>query len=213
MEYKVIKRIREESSDGMGKIFYVMGKSASGKDTIYNRLAREEAFDFRNIVGYTTRPMRENEMDGREYHFVNDEELKRLEKQGRVIEKREYHTIHGVWCYFTVDDGSIDLKHENYLLIGTLESYQKLCDYFGSENLVPIYIEVEDSLRLTRAMEREKQQSQPKYTEMCRRFVADAEDFSEEKINAANIKRRYQNTEFDKCYNEIIMEIRQTIVK
>ncbi len=195
----------------MGKIFYVMGKSASGKDTIYNKLAAENEFNFKNIVGYTTRPMRENETEGREYHFIDEQALSRLELQGRVIEKRGYNTVYGMWYYCTVDDESINLEHENYLLIGTLESYQKLCDYFGKDNLVPIYIEVEDFLRLTRAMEREKQQAQPKFTEMCRRFVADAEDFSEEKIRAAGIKKRYENIEFMQCYNEIKNEIKKII--
>lgn len=195
----------------MGKIFYVMGKSASGKDTIYNKLAAEKEFNFKNIVGYTTRPMREHEKEGREYHFIDEQTLSRLELQGRVIEKRGYNTVYGTWYYCTVDDESINLEHENYLLIGTLESYQKLCEYFGKENLVPIYIEVEDFLRLTRAMEREKQQAQPKFTEMCRRFAADGEDFSEEKILAAGIEKRYENIEFMQCYNEIKNQIKKVI--
>lgn len=190
-----------------------MGKSASGKDTIYNRLMAEEEFQFKNIVGYTTRPMRENEIEGREYHFVKETELKELEGQGKVIEKRGYDTVYGKWYYCTVDDGSIDFEHENYLLIGTLEAYRNLCDYFGQDKLVPVYIEVEDYVRLTRAMEREKQQSQPKYTEMCRRFVADAEDFSEMKIKAAGIDKRYINLDFTQCYSEIKNDIKKEILR
>lgn len=195
----------------MGRIFYVMGKSASGKDTIYNSLMTEEEFRFKNIVGYTTRPMREHETEGREYHFVDETKLEELERQGKVVEKRGYDTIYGKWYYCTVDDGSIDLEHENYLLIGTLEAYRDLCGYFGTDRLVPIYIEVEDFVRLTRAMERERQQSVPKYTEMCRRFVADDEDFSEEKIREAGIEKRYMNLDFARCYNEIKNDIKKKI--
>ena len=54
----------------MGKIFYIMGKSSSGKDTIYSRLLQDEAMQLKKIILYTTRPMREGEQDGREYHFV-----------------------------------------------------------------------------------------------------------------------------------------------
>ena len=50
----------------MGKIFYIMGKSASGKDTIYKELI-EKMPKFHSIVPYTTRPMREGEKDGVEY--------------------------------------------------------------------------------------------------------------------------------------------------
>ena len=45
----------------MGKIVYLMGKSASGKDTIFRRLSEEEEFSFRTLVPYTTRPMRSGE--------------------------------------------------------------------------------------------------------------------------------------------------------
>ena len=41
----------------MGKIFYIMGKSASGKDTIYKELI-EKMPKFHSIVPYTTRPLR-----------------------------------------------------------------------------------------------------------------------------------------------------------
>lgn len=195
----------------MGRIFYVMGKSASGKDTIYNRLMAEEEIRFQTMVGYTTRPMREQETEGREYHFIDERELAELERQGKVVEKRGYDTMYGKWYYCTVDDGSIDFDHEDYLLIGTLKAYRDLCGYFGQDRLVPIYIEVEDYVRLTRAMERERQQSVPKYTEMCRRFVADAEDFSEEKIREAGIEKRYVNLDFDKCFNEIKKDIKMVI--
>ena len=66
-------------------------------------------------------------------------------------------------------------------MIGTLEAYLQIRDYFGKEKVVPIYIEVEDGERLSRALGREKLQKEPKYEEMCRRFLADAADFSEER--------------------------------
>lgn len=53
----------------MGKLFYIMGKSASGKDTIYQRLLRNPEFSLERLVIYTTRPIRDGELDGREYHL------------------------------------------------------------------------------------------------------------------------------------------------
>ncbi len=87
----------------------------------------------------------------------------------------------------------IDLEKQDYLGIGTLESYVKLKDYFGEQALVPLYVEVDDGLRLSRALERERGQKEPKYAEMCRRFLADCEDFSEENIAKAGIVRRFSN--------------------
>ena len=177
----------------MGKIFCVMGKSASGKDTIYQKLLHENNLKLQRIIPYTTRPIREGEEEGREYHFCEEKDVQRLEEEGRIVEIRSYDTVYGIWKYFTVNDGSIRLEKENYLVIGTLEAYVKIRDYFGIENVVPIYIEVEDGERLLRAIAREKEQEIPKYEEMCRRFLADTKDFSEENLKAAGIEKRFKN--------------------
>lgn len=191
----------------MGKIFCVMGKSATGKDTIYKELLQETSLDLKRIIPYTTRPIREGEVEGREYHFCTEEDVKRLEESGRIVELRQYDTVYGIWKYFTVDDGNIQLDKENYLLIGTLEAYTKVRDYFGTEKTLPIYVEVEDGERLLRAISREKEQDTPKYEEMCRRFLADAKDFSEENLKAAGIEKRFEN----KNLADTIAEIRQYI--
>ena len=92
---------------------------------------------------------------------------------------------------------------QDYLLIGTLESYLKIRDYFGKERVVPIYIEVEDGLRLQRALDRERSQTEPKYEEMCRRFLADSTDFSEEKLKEAGITKRFVNRDLKETKQKI----------
>ncbi len=191
----------------MGKIFYLMGKSASGKDTIYKKV-KEQLPELKTIVIYTTRPIREGERDGVEYFFVDDNRLQKLQEAGKVIELREYNTVHGIWKYFTADDGQFD-REDHLIAIGTLESYVQLKKYFGDEKLVPIYIEVEDGLRLERALSRERQQKEPKYEELCRRFLADAADFSVDKLSEAGITQKYLNINMDKCINEIVLGIRK----
>lgn len=187
----------------MGKIFYIMGKSSSGKDTIYSRLLRDEELDFCRIVLYTTRPMRDGEAVGREYYFVDEKTFEEFREQGKVIEFRTYPSVYGPWIYFTADDGQIDLDRQNYLGIGTLESYEYMKKYYGEENVCPVYIEVEDGERLKRAIRREELQQEPKYEEMCRRFLADSEDFSEENLEKAGIVKRFQNVELESCIKEI----------
>ena len=98
-------------------------------------------------------------------------------------------------------DGQIDLDAHDYLVIGTLVSYRALREYFGEEKLLPVYIEVEDGLRLARAVERERRQAEPKYSELCRRFLADEEDFSEENLKKAGITRRFENRDLGKGYD------------
>lgn len=186
----------------MSKIFYIMGKSSSGKDSFFKEI-RKRIPEMKEIILYTTRPIREGETDGVEYHFVGEEELERLEKEGRVIELRAYNTVHGVWKYFTADDGQIDLEKYDYIVIGTLESYEAMRKYYGEEAVVPIYVEVEDGIRLSRALEREKEQAYPKYAELCRRFLADSEDFSEENLEKSGIMKKFRNMEFKQCADEI----------
>ena len=118
-------------------------------------------------------------------------------------------TVHGKWSYFTADDGQIDLGKGNYLYIGTLESYNDMVKYYGTDVVVPIYIEVESGERLERAVKRERQQSEPKYAELCRRFLADEEDFKEENIVGAGICKRYRNQDLGKCIAEIVETMKE----
>ena len=175
------------NQDGTGRhrIFCLMGKSGTGKDTIYRELLSDGALPFERLVPCTTR------------------EFRALERAGKVIESRCYETVHGPWYYFTADDGQIDLASRSTLMIGTLESYLALRAYYGADKVVPVYLEVEDGERLQRALDRERAEKAPKYRELCRRFLADCEDFSEEKIAEAGITRRFQNDDLQRCKREI----------
>ena len=195
----------------MGKIYCLLGKSSSGKDTLFKMLLEESGLALKTIVPYTTRPIRVGEQEGVEYHFVTEETQKKLEAEGKIIELRAYDTICGVWKYFTVDDGQIDLATDNYLVIGTLESYVKMRDYFGAEKLVPLYVEVEDGERLVRALTRERAQKEPNYAELCRRFLADSVDFSAERLKAAGICRWFENTEKNTTCKELVSYIKADI--
>ena len=190
----------------MGKIFYLMGKSASGKDTLYQEILKRLP-QLQTVVPYTTRPIRIGEQNGREYFFTTQEELDRLLEDGKIIECRTYETMMGPWSYFTADDGQIDIEHENYLMIGTLESYEKTRNYFGKEYLRPIYITVENGLRLQRALDREKRQPSPRYDEVCRRYLADEQDFCQERLNQCGIEQSYDNENLSVCLEKIVGEI------
>ena len=187
----------------MKKIYCMMGKSSTGKDTLFKMLMEDQELSVKTLVPYTTRPMREGERDGVEYHFCDETRLKALEESGRIIELRTYDTVHGLWKYFTVDDDQVDLEKYSYLLIGTLEAYLKIRDYYGKDRVIPIYIEVEDGLRLQRAVERERKESMPRYEELCRRFLADAVDFSEEKLTDAGIEKRFINQNLSETEHKI----------
>lgn len=184
----------------MHHLFYIMGKSASGKDSVYQWLLRE--LPLKPVVLYTTRPRRANEQDGREYHFITEAQLCGMRAQSLLLESRTYHTEAGDWTYCTAKDAA-DLSAGSYLAIGTLESYLPIRAYYGAEAVVPLYLEVEDGIRLTRALERERQEEKPRYAELCRRFLADAEDYAEENLLRAGIVRRFRNLDFAACTAEL----------
>ena len=187
----------------MGKIFCVMGKSASGKDTIYRELLAHKELSLRRVIPYTTRPIRDGEVDGETYFFCSEKQVQELQDAGKIIELRTYHTVYGPWKYFTVDDGQFDEQTGNYLMIGTLETYGKIRTYFGEDRVIPIYIEVEDGERLIRAILREREQEKPKYEEICRRFLADAADFSEENLKQNGVNTRFNNSELTATIEQI----------
>ncbi|MEG2539274.1 MAG: guanylate kinase, partial [Clostridium sp.] len=158
------------------------------------------------LVTYTTRPIRSGEVNGCEYFFTDLETLNKYREDSKVIECRVYATVNGDWHYATVDDGQLD-KDINYILITTLDSYTSLKNYFSSDRVIPFYVEVEDGVRLERALSRERTQLSPNYSELCRRFLADSQDFSEERLNSCGIVKRYINNDLNSCIKAIKEDI------
>ncbi|MCQ2969580.1 MAG: guanylate kinase [Clostridium sp.] len=193
----------------MGKIFCLMGKSSSGKDTIFKEIRNIKELNLNPIVLYTTRPKRINETNGVEYFFINKDKLKQYENEGKIIECRKYDTVDGPWYYSTIDDGQIDLKQHNYIVIVTLEAYNSFKNYFGIEKVYPIYINIEDRVRLERALTREIEEKNPNYNELCRRFLADSSDFSSEKLKESNVNKEYINIDLQKCIENIVSDIKR----
>ncbi len=202
----------------VGKIFVIMGKTSSGKDTVFKYLldhlsqnpGDKEAP--KTVVIYTTRPMRPGETNGVEYFFATEEELQRLRAEGKVIEERRFDTVHGPWYYFTVNDGQIDLEKHDYLMINTLAGFEMIRDYYktdGAENVIPVYIEADAKERLLRYINRESKQEKPNYREVCRRFLADEEDFAEESLDRLGITKRYFNRDLEECCLEIAQDMQK----
>lgn len=164
----------------MAKIFCLIGETCSGKDTIFKKLLEKDK-TLTPIVTYTTRPMRETEKNGREYYFVDRKVFNKLKYNNKIIEYRSYKTVHGSWLYFVVNDGQIDINSDKkYIVISTLEGAKKLKDIYKNDVFI-FHIWVNDETRILRAFAREMNTNQD-YIEMCRRFVSDNKDFSQERF-------------------------------
>lgn len=179
----------------MSMIYFLMGKSASGKNHIAEALLEDKDLALEPIVLYTTRPMRATEIDGYDYHFITDREEEAFMKAGKIIEERVYNTVKGDWKYFTADDGTFDKLKEGKRLfvIGTLEAYERYRDYFGEDRICPIYIDVNDATLIERSVRRENKQNDPDFEEVYRRFKADRSDFAPEKLARINKLHRFTN--------------------
>ena len=193
----------------MGKVFCIMGKSGSGKDTIFKEIIKDNSLNLKKIVGYTTRPKRVEENDGVEYNFIDDDMINKFIQKNKVIEIRKYDTVNGIWYYGTMDDGQINLQTNSYIVISTLESYSSFKKYFGSNNVIPLYIDVDDGIRLQRILNREMSEDSPNYKEICRRFIADSEDFSNKNLKLNGIEKIYSNNNLVEC----IADVKNNIIK
>ena len=188
----------------MAKIICLVGESCAGKDTIFKHLVHGTG-KFTPVITYTTRPMRVDEKNGKEYYFTTKKRFHQLKETGKVIESRVYNTVHGKWIYYTCIDNQIDMKSDNtYLLINTLEGAQKLIERH-SNNILVLHICVNEETRLLRAFAREEAGNRD-FVEMCRRFVADSKDFSTESFAKLGI-------DDNRVYNESVRDCVEHVMK
>lgn len=161
-------------------IYCLVGKSCSGKDTLYRAILDRYGGALTAVVPGTTRPRRAGERDGADYRFFTEAEYRACRDAGHILEERQYHTTQGLWRYFTlrfpVEPG------RDYLLITTLEGAHALIRHYGAEGVRVVYLTVPDRERLERCIRREAAQQRPDYAEVCRRFLADEQDFSPERL-------------------------------
>jgi guanylate kinase len=161
----------------VGKLICIVGKSGAGKDTLFRNIIRDSNLLITPIIPCTTRPIRKNEINGVDYHFVSHEELIQAELKSKLIEKRVYRTVKGDWYYFT-KDFCLDGNDKLTMTITTPAAIGKLAMKFGKNNIIIVYLEANDLTRIERCLQREMQEQQPDYKEVCRRYLADEEDFA-----------------------------------
>lgn len=200
----------------MGRIYCLIGRSSAGKDSIFAELLdkHSERLNLKKLVWYTTRPKRDGEINGVHYNFIdNTEQFKKLfdyENCENMVVYKKYTTVNGIWTYMLLDDQQFTDSSKNYITIAPISDYVSIKDYFERADskdrdyeVIPIYIEVPEGELLKRALGRELKQNNPNYKEMCRRFLKDSEDFSEEELKTAGIDRVFHNNNLHDCVEEI----------
>ena len=156
----------------MSKFILLLGKGGTGKDTIKARV-QEAMPELKSLPMWTSRTKRACEEQDVQYHFVTYEEMNQANKDGKLLEYREYKTVKGIRAYGTEypkDDAT-------YILTVAIEQYNNLRTKIPAKDIITIYLYVDDYTRIQRALSREKECEYPNYTEVCRRFVADNNEY------------------------------------
>lgn len=149
-------------------LLLLAGKTSCGKTTIAKEL---EKLGIKNIITYTSRPMRNGESQGDPYHFVTDEEFQVLSNQGYFAEETKYKVADGsIWRYGTAIG---DIQKDNMCLIVNpdgLKYYSKLT----SVDIYTVYLYADNGTIWNRLRQRGDDAA-----EATRRLEADNEDFKD----------------------------------
>lgn len=184
-------------------IIILMGKSASGKDAILNALVND--YYYNPVITTTTRPMREHEINGKDYFFTTKDNFAKEVCNNNFIEFRSYNTLvnnkKDVWFYgLHKFNNNIDYNKTNVLILD-YNGAVKAIKHFGSNKCKVVYIDTKDSIRTKRA----KQRGSFDKTEWNRRKKSDKQDFKWSQIkNIVNLRIRNNNTTIDEICKKIV---------
>jgi len=151
-------------------IYVLLGPSCSGKTTLLKTLKNIGA---NTIVSYTTRPIRVNEKDGYDYHFITNEQYNELDKQGSMILKNSFTNVYGTIWNYAVHKDSLDPRKTSFI-VTEMNGFVELQKTFGKENVCGILLKVSYETLLNRGLERGDNKN-----ELERRLKSDSEDFKD----------------------------------
>lgn len=150
----------------MYKIIVLIGQAGSGKDSLMQGVLKENP-NLHEIISFTTRPPREGEINGVNYHFITGEEFGEKVLNGEMIEAACFNN----WFYGT----GYESLRSDCVNIGVFnpEGVESLM-LAHNVKLKVFYVRASDKERLLRQLNRE---DNPDCLEIIRRFRADLMDF------------------------------------
>lgn len=168
-------------------IVALFGQSGAGKDTLLDAIIKMDCpFKVNKIITTTTRPPREYETEGIDYHFISVEEFAEKILSGEMLEATSFND----WFYGTAIN---DIK-ENVVNVGVFNPKAIECLLEDPQlDVLPIYVYASDKTRLTRQLEREQE---PDCAEICRRFSTDKEDFDDISFSYRTINNNSQDLDW-----------------
>ena len=149
-------------------IIVLVGKTASGKTTVANELCKNHGY--KRIITYTTRPMRDNEVQDVDYHFISDEQFNKMVENNEFTEYKRYNTAHGVWSYGSVVTSEQELSDDCYVIILTPQGLRDLSKRMS--RYIAFYLNVSLESQFERLKKRGDEEQQ-----IIKRLQNDAKDF------------------------------------
>lgn len=149
-------------------IIVLVGKTASGKTTVANELCKHHGY--KRIITYTTRPMRENEVQDVDYHFISDEQFNKMVENNEFTEYKRYNTAHGVWSYGSIITLEQEYSDDCYVIILTPQGLKDLSKKIS--RYIAFYLNVDFKTQLERLKKRGDEEQQ-----IIKRLKNDAKDF------------------------------------
>lgn len=155
------------------KVIALFGEAGSGKDYLLQQVAhwdRDGAIEpiFNYIVKSTTRPKRENEIDGVHYHFINEQQF---------FTNATVKSVYRGW-YYGIEFQSFSTEKPN-LVVLDIKQIQDLITN-TSIDVTLFKIAASPKTRMLRQLNREQK---PDVDEINRRYLADKEEYSKIDFN------------------------------
>lgn len=184
------------------KLICLIGKSASGKDTIFQEILKTNK-NVKAAISTTTRNMRSNETQGKEYYFVTNDIFNEMLVNEEFIEQRCYQVTDGSTWKYGLSYKSINTE-DNYICIVDWKGYCDLKRALGEEVTIGIYIVADIKERLNRSLSRESLKEEKQYLEIFRRFLDDDIKFSIDEISKeCVVLKNNDEKDFKYCVNYI----------
>ena len=182
-------------------ITILIGKSAAGKDSVLNKLIEK---GYESLVLTTSRPMRNGEVNGKDYYFVSKDKFKDMIKKDLFVEYRIYQTLMDncpdEW-YYGLSKMELYKNNDNgkYVVPLDINGAKSLIKNIDN-NYKVIYLDVSDTIREKRA----KKRSSFDQTEWNRRMEDDKSKYSKENLDSVNaIRVLNENISLEELVNKI----------
>ena len=167
-----MKEHQEKKKMSKIKLIVVIGRSASGKDTLVKGIIKKFP-NLHPIIHYTTRPKRDNET-GEEYHFISMDQFERMDNN------QEFFTItcFNNW-YYAIGLDSFEADKINIGVFNPIELKRLMSTFSDLFDIYVVETVADRTIRYERSLERLKGNpfDAEGLKEMCRRDKADEEDF------------------------------------